>query len=201
MKSKYILLAFALLLVLPFVHGEIYQQGKSFNYNRACFNNGTYCDTSFLCNLTIQAPDSTLIINNQQMTRNGSFYNLTVGAQNIMGVYPPVIMVCSNGVVAGQDTNQIEITGDGRPYRSFPIIYAIILIAFGMLGFNKYLNKLFETQVFTLFAAILFIIVGILILYPGFNYTNWSTLEGMAFGSIFIGLGGIILSKEADRYF
>jgi hypothetical protein len=186
------------LFLIPLVSAtDTYQQNKAFNYNKACTVDGAFCDSSFTCNLTLETPNKKVIINNKMMSMNGSFYNFSIGPQASMGIYNK-IMNCENGTAAGTNTEPIEITGDGLPFRTFPITYVIIIIAFLFLTFNTYLNKKFKTEGFTIFGSSLLLIAGIITLYPGYNYTNWSTLEGLAIGMILIGLGGIILTGQVE---
>ena len=198
MKNRFFFIFVFILLALPIV---VAQEERTFQFNthydlkRPCFNNGTFCTVNSLCNLTLEYPGGDLIFNNIRMSRNGSFFNATVG-QNInnqLGIHP-AIMSCCDGAICGPDTFNVVITADGKPFQEFPtqivfIIFSFILIAFGLFD-EKF--KIFKST-----GGILLMIMGVITLYPGYSFINYSTLMGKAIGAISIGLGFYFLVEDS----
>lgn len=166
-----------------------------------CRAGGNICDTSYYCNATVYTANGNRVINNLPTTRNSADYNITLinNYTNEFGFYR-VEATCSNNILNGSNTYFIEVTADGKPSVPFPFVYALILLALLFVILNRYVSNLFKLNVFSIFAGTLFLISGVLTLYPGFNYVNWSNLEGMTFGIIFIGVGALLLSKEMEEY-
>lgn len=191
--------SFILLASLGSSQVYTYQQNRNFSHNEACIYNGTYCSSSFSCNFTLIAPDTGIVTNNQIMTRNGSYYNYSEPALSQMGIYKKT-MICVNGNLASFNDDPLEITADGKPYQSFPVLFAIIIFGIVMFILDRYIGNRYDTNLFQIFGAVIFIIAGILVLYPGFNYTNATTLDGDALGIILIGIGGFIFANRMEEF-
>ena len=178
------------------------QEGKSVDIKFPCTNDGVICDSSYVCNTSVYSPSNNRILNNVIATRNQIDYNITIN-QNLTSEfnYYKLDLSCTNGLLNGSATYYIEVTADGNPYRNVPIVYIMIGLALIFLILNKYVGNTFRTEVLKIFSGILFIIAGILTIYPGFNYTNWSTLEGLSFGLVLTGLGMILIGKEVEGIF
>ncbi len=214
MKSHTFFLFFFLFLLIgsPLIAAEETETNPSFQFNRqinlirACSNTGFFCDSNFVCNITISYPlNGAILINNQRMGDQGSFRNITINqtANNILGTLK-AIQSCDNGTAAGLQTFDIDITADGNPFQAFPnefffIIISILLVALGL--FNERL------RLFKYMGGLLMMVTGVITLYPGYNFINYSTLLGLAIGSILIGLGFYFLiedsfsrDKQEDHY-
>lgn len=178
-----------LFLALPLVAAqqETFQFNKQFDLKRGCFNEGFFCNANFVCNITLIYPNGNILINNQLMTIQGSFRNITISQSqnNQLGIIE-AITSCNNGTDAGGDTFEIEITGDGLPSQVFPTQFSIILLGFLLIAggsFNDRFNLL------KVAGSILIMVMGVLTLYPGYSFINYSNLMGQTMGVIFIALG------------
>lgn len=139
---------------------------------------------------TIAYPSGKIAYTNLALSSiNGQTYNRTYCDTVQMGKY---VYDYFTSVDTTTIPNDFDITADGKPYTSYPIVYLLITLGFIFLILGKYLGRIFKTSVWDTFAGILFLIAGILTLTQGFNYTDFSTLEGQALGTILLGLGMII---------
>lgn len=121
MKNYKILMIFVmLLLVLPMISAQeepkfLTKVGVELDYKDNCFNNGTFCNPTSLCNLTVLYPNSTILLDNQPMTNQLSFHNFTFTGEeiNAVGFYQSIV-ICKDGSVEGADTPifQATITGN-----------------------------------------------------------------------------------------
>ena len=107
------------------------------DYKKPCFNNGTYCSDSAVCNYTIFAPpDNTLLIDNQRATNKGAYHNITFTTTEI-GIYQ-ADMTCNDGGLYGAETMYFEITGSGfNDTFGFYILILVFSIGIMVLGFWK----------------------------------------------------------------
>lgn len=137
---------------------------------------------------TIDFPDTTIGLTDAPMSKNGTtqFYQFCNNQQ--MGKY-------NYGVhdnLGNQYSNTYDVTADGKPFSYFPIVYLLIVLSLIFMIFGKYLGVIFKSSIWNTFAGILFLIAGVLTFTQGFNYTDYSTLDGQALGIILLGLGMII---------
>ena len=201
-KSFLFFLISVLLVTTVSAQEQLPEQIPSFQFNtqfdlkRGCFDNGFFCDSSFVCNATIIAPDgNTLMIDNQIMTDQNSYRNITVdqSLNNQLG-FAEVIQSCNNVSNAGRDTFVIAITGDGKPWRQFPqqLVVAIISLAMIVMGTMKE-----NLRIFKHLGSMMMMAVGVLTLYPGYSFINYSTLLGKSLGTVFIGLGFYFLIEDS----
>ncbi len=190
MKTKYLLLFIILFLTLPLVSAlkdPTFQFNRQFDLKRPCFDGGFFCDSGFECNITLIYPDGNLLVNNQVMTNKFSFRNITIlnTNNNQLGIIE-AIESCNNVTSAGPDTFEVVITADGNEFQAFPNQFFIIIIGLIMVGGGFVTERL---RLFKYLGSILLIIIGIITLYPGYNFINYSTLLGKTLGFILIGLG------------
>ncbi len=202
MKNKFIFLFILVFLVSTVTAQQtLDEQIPSFQYNtefdlkRACFDSGFFCDASFTCNITLIKDDGSLMIDNQVMTNQGSYRNITVpkASNNRLG-FVQGIESCSNATNAGPDTFTISITGEGKPFQQFPQQFFIIIMAFALVVTGLVQEKL---RMFKHMGAILMMIMGVITLYPGYSFINYTTLLGQAVGFILIGLGFYFLIEDS----
>lgn len=197
MKKLFIIFALCMFL-LPVVLAEIEVTQKfntQFDLRRNCFNNGTFCSDAAVCNMTITYPDGTSLVNNVGMGNQFSFHNVTFLAPEInqLGVYAAT-MICRDGNFNGDDTFQMEITGDGFTSNVFPTELSIIIVGFVLIFLGSFQDRL---RMFKIVGAMLVFVMGIVTLYPGYSGINYSNLKGLAFGSISIGLGFYFMIEDS----
>lgn len=116
----------------------VFKEKMPGNITRPCFVDGFFCSSSFVCNITVFDNDGGLILNNQQMTYNPSFYNISLTFQNT-GQYNAV-MSCNNVTNAGEDTFSITVNTSGTPLtnsKTWVSIFGVIalFVAGGGLAF------------------------------------------------------------------
>ena len=203
MVSKLFLFLFISVLLVTTVYAQetLPEQIQSFQFNqqfdlkRACFDSCFFCSDSFVCNVTLISPSGNLIVDNQLMTNQGSYMNITVlQTQNIELGFITGIESCNNVSNAGPDTFLIAITGDGDPWRPFPQQFVIIIFSLAMVCVGMVNDRL---RMFKHLGSILMMIMGVVTLYPGYAFINHSTLMGLAIGSILIGLGFYFLIEDS----
>lgn len=164
-----------------------FQFNKEFDLKRTCSDRGFFCDTSFQCNISLIYPDGGILLNNELMTNNNSFRNITITqTQNNQLGFIHAIESCNNVTDAGLNTFQVAITGDGQPYRPFPHQFVVIIFAFVLIfvGLIKDRYSMFKNV-----GSMLLMVMGVITLFPGFSFINYSTLMGQALGFGMIGLG------------
>jgi len=144
MKKGLFVLSLIILLASPLIFAatdttdvdDVFQINTRIDYKKPCFNNGTWCSGSAVCNYTIFNPDNTILINNNQSTNQGSYHNISFYVDDI-GIHK-VDMVCNDNGLNGAETLYFEVTGSG--FNSTVGFYALILIfSIGVmvLGFWK----------------------------------------------------------------
>jgi hypothetical protein len=115
-----------------------FKQGESINLIQTC-SNCTYVNIS-----TIQAPNSTIILNNKQMTKTGTQFNYTLSSQTLLGNY----IVCGFGDLDGVITSwcyDFEITPTGNTQNtsqsiiSFGLIFIMALFGLSFTGLGIWL--------------------------------------------------------------
>ena len=191
--------------LLPSVYAEVeltIRFNQEFDLKRPCFNNGTFCSAQAVCNATIIYPNGNLLTNNQQMTNQNSFHNVTFTNINIsqLGIMP-VVIVCDDSAGAinasGTDTFEIEVTGGGFKGLTFPLEFSIIAFAFILIGVSYTTDKL---RLFRYVGGLLAMGMGVATLYPGYANLNYSTLQGLAVGVSTIGLGFFFLISDSFSF-
>lgn len=200
MEGKLFIYLFIFLLMgaSPVVMAEkdpSFQFNTEFDLKRACFDDGFFCGTAFVCNITLVKPDGSLMINNSIMTNQGSFRNITIPqTDNDQLGFVTGIESCSNVTNAGPDTFTIQITGDGNEFLKFPhqftfIIFALVMVMIGMIT-----DRL---RMFKHLGSMFLMVMGVLTLFPGYSFINYSNLLGLSLGSILIGLGFYFLIEDS----
>ncbi len=124
-----------ILLSLPFVIAEsdtpTYQASTDVNITVPCTNNGTLCSNTASCEAMIINPNALKIINNQSMTQDIGFFNITIDSSNtsVLGPYE-FTMCCRDSGQTKCKTLLFNITPNGQEL-SIPqgIIYVVVLLA------------------------------------------------------------------------
>jgi len=91
--NKNIIFAILILVFIPFV----FSQDLSFNFKQdqaadvkvTCQLNGTYCPSNTICHITAYYPNSSIMVDNQQMSYQTSYFNYTIESTkvNTLGIY------------------------------------------------------------------------------------------------------------------
>lgn len=198
MRKQLFFIFLIVFLAVPIVAASdpTFQFNKAFDLKRACSDRGFFCDNNFVCNISIIYPDGNTLVNNQRMTNNESFRNISInqGANNQLG-FLEAIQSCNNGTTAGTETFPIAITGDGKPFEVFPTQFVIIIFAFCFVVIGLFAEKL---RIFKTLGSILVMVLGVLTLYPGYSFINYSTLLGQGLGFVLVGLGFYFLAIDGN---
>jgi hypothetical protein len=182
--------------MIAFASAQIVAQNEPSELQFTCTIGNGVPSNSATYNISIYNPDGSVFVDNAQATAQGNGgFNYSVSLPKL-GLYQ-IKQYCYDTGGNFSNPETIQVTADGK-YTNFPMVYVLLILAGIFLIFSKYLNKLFDTNLFNIFASMLFMIAGILTIYPGFNYTNYSTLEGLTLGLIFIGLGATLVFKEME---
>lgn len=205
-KLAFLFSVFFILLISPALAAEddeipVFKQFERIDLFKACFNNGTYCSSSAICNSTVIAPSRppTIIVNNTRETNQISVHNFTIreGLTGSLGIYE-VIRTCTDpsGDIHGNgpETYIFLVTPSGTEDNSlaqFMLIGLGLLLSGGLISLGFVKNEPY----FVLFGAIVLTLFGLYTLLNGVaNYRNNLT-EGMSL--ITMALSGYILTKTS----
>ena len=194
---KITIITLTLILMLPLVLAatdtnnvdDVFKVNTLIDYKKPCFNNGTYCSGSSVCNYTVYNPDNSIIVDNLEGTNQGAYHNISFNVANI-GIYK-VDMTCTDGSLNGAETLYFEVTGSG--FQNTVWFYVIILAVSGgimVLGFYLKDPPIVILGTFGLY------FIGIYILINGIVgmkdlVTTWAT------GLIILGLAFYISAKSS----
>lgn len=129
--------------------GNIYKQNDVIDLKIQCIINGTYCSNSAVCNITIFYPNNSLLLNNEKMTNQLSFYNYTLPDSSVLDDYKCSATCCDSGL-CGTDPCDFLITGNGKEKPSGAVIVLFSIIFLIILGFMVYSMIHLIAHVFTL---------------------------------------------------
>lgn len=122
MKKNKLLILIMIFLLIPIVYSIetaevdfIFKRNQTTDLKIPCFDgNNDFCSNSTNCTATIHAPNMSTIVSFQNMTHNPSFFNYTMGNENLtqLGDYL-VIMQCEGTNNNGQTQFKFQVTIDG----------------------------------------------------------------------------------------
>lgn len=175
------------LLALPLISGKIYKQFSTIDVRVSCTYNGTFCASPTICNITIDYPNSSLMIDNENMTVTGNgrpFYRLP--DTTITGTYE-YSSTCCRGTECDDHSSNFKITSTGVIQTSIlenPIIIILIALGLALLILGVYLT----VPALAFFAALMFLLGGIYTMIYGFNNVTDLYTRGIAITLIGIGI-------------
>lgn len=124
MKKLFLFLLLGLFFI-NLVQAQTYTLNEELDIKIVCLNNG-YCSDASFCNINVIDPDSNLIVTNQNMTHNISYFNYTI-IPNKTGMYN-VKGFCKDGSLSEQIDYTFEITQDGTVLGTSQALINILLI-------------------------------------------------------------------------
>lgn len=194
MRNKLILSILILCLVLPSCLAiQTFKQNNPVDLKIQCIINGTFCSNTAKCNVSIQYPDGSLLVNNQQMTNQISFYNYTLPSSNTLGEYP-CSATCCDGTNCGTNGCNYLITPTGDSNNlGFYIMLTIIII--GLLVFGVATRNI----PVTLIGGMITMSWGVYIAFNGFDVFKNAATEFLSIG--IIALGAIWVAIAGLEYF
>ncbi len=190
MLSEHKITAFIILGIffLSLTSALTFQQSTEANVKLVCINAG-YCSSTTTCNVSVFAPDQTTLLDAVTATQAatlGSFnFTLTSDQTEQLGEYS-VGGFCLDGSVTNVIDFTFDVTADGQPFNVFPTEFAVILFSFLLIALGLFQERL---RILKHIGSILMIVMGVLTLFPGYSFTNWTTLQGLGLGTVLIGLG------------
>ena len=146
---KKIIIIFMILFGIILVDAQanqIYEQGKNISLAQSCYRNGTYCSSSAVCNITVLNPNLEILVINNRMTNQVSFYNFTLNGNvtDKVGEYEYRI-TCTDTSLSNFGTFKFKVTASGRePSLAEAIIYIVILtitvfiFLFSVWGYTRF---------------------------------------------------------------
>jgi len=163
----------------------VFTQYEEANLKVPCSYNGTNCDATAVCNISILYPNGTTMVNNKLMNNNGNgMPNYTLPNTNTLGIYTYKMSATQAGVSGSdEDTFKITTTGiDGNnKIPMYLLIFSVILL---ILGFW------FESPPMGFFSGVLFMVSGVYLMIYGFG--NINDLYTRAFAYVVIVLGMMV---------
>jgi len=119
-----------------------YKVSGDINIKEQCLNNdNSYCDNTTNCNITVFDPDSDIVIENEPMTYNPSYYNYSFNTEKI-GVFE-VNINCYNSTNYGFSTEYIEVNDGVREIDLQVIILGLGIMCLIMIGMIFILPDMF----------------------------------------------------------
>lgn len=203
MKRNNILFALAFLTLILFVNGALaedpsqsFEVGKNAKILFSCSYANSFCNASTTCNVTINNPDSSLLISNKQATKIDYQYNYTLNPSQtlVIGEYK-VNAICFNGATPS-DVKSFSIKVNPSPYASVSNYYWLILV---VVYFIIALGIWKQDITITLLGTLGLYFIGLYILFYGVDiikntYTN-------AFAFINLGVAFYLSVRMALEYF
>lgn len=174
-------------------------QNTPFDIKVSCENQGGFCSGAATCKLTVSYPNSTVLVDNQNMTNllNGYFnYTLTPAQTLLIGEYS-ARTGCDDGNASATTTFTYEVNPTGAEARSVfenPIIIILIILAFIFIGMGIY----FTNPSLGFMGSIILLLSGIYTMIYGFN--NITNLYTQGAGISLIGLAIIFLFVSAYEW-
>lgn len=170
---------------------QIFKQNTPTDLKVQCIINGTFCSGLATCNVSVQFPDGSLLINNKKMTNQGSFHNITLPSTDVLGSYTCSATCCDTGYCGtGTDCNY-EITPTGNS-NNLGFYFLILILSAGIIIFGFVIKDAWITILGTFGLYFL----GIYTILNGINgvkdmVTTW------ALGIIVLGIAGYISINSA----
>ncbi len=150
------------------------------------------CDSCTYVNISSIITPNSVIYLNSAMTKNGTTYNYSYTPTQIGTYYYSVIG--DKGGTLTEETLCFEVTADGQPFSKFPYQFFIIIIGVLFILFS-YINE--RMSLFRYVGSVILTVMGVLTLYPGYSFINWTTLLGKTLGIGLIALGFYFMIEGA----
>jgi len=184
------------IFLLASVSALTFRQNEAVSVKVVCINAG-FCTATSQCNASIFAPDENVLLDGIQGTiaGNRAFHNFSLNSTQTedLGEYR-VGGFCKDGSVTQLIDFTFDVTADGKPFEAFPNQFAVILLAILLIIFG-----LFDSR-WTLLkhmGSIILMIMGVITLFPGYNFINHTNLFGLALGTILIAIGFYFLIEDS----
>ena len=169
MKSqKLILVGLMFLLFVSLSEGKTYQKETTVDLKIPFEVDGSIPSGSAVCNISIQYPNSSYVIDTGEMTnRNNGEFNYTINSSLLteLGEYDWVAFCCDGSECAvGYDSFEITRNGNPTPDGMPTFQMGIIIIIFGISCFLLYLSSQMNEvgfKIFFLITSLIFLLASI----------------------------------------
>lgn len=184
------------ILLVTIISSLTFQQNKEVDVRIVCINAG-FCSSTTDCNVSVFAPDQELLLSGIQATptANLASYNFTLNSSQTvqLGEYT-VGGFCLDGSVTNVIDFTFDVTADGKPFEKFPNQFAVILLGFLLIAFGL-LDPRYTFM--KSMGSLILMVMGVLTLFPGYNFINHTTLFGLVLGSTLFAIGFWFFIEEA----
>ncbi len=184
------------IFLITIISSLTFQQNNDVDVKIVCINAG-FCSSSAFCNVSVFSPNDITLLDGIQATQspNLAFYNFTLNSTQTssLGKYS-VGGFCKDGSVTQVIDFNFDVTADGKEFQAFPNQFAVILLGFLLIIFGLFNER------YTLLkhmGSLILMVMGVLTLFPGYNFINHTTLFGLVLGSTLIGIGFWFLIEGA----
>ncbi len=195
-KKIWLMILVSIFLVSSVSAALTFEQSKDIDIKIVCINAG-FCTAVAQCNASVFSPTEVVLLDGVEATPSASlaFHNITLNSTqtNQLGTYR-VGGFCKDGSVTQLIDFDFDVTANGEPFQEFPTAFVIIIlgIVFVIIGlFNERL-RLFKHM-----GAIVLMVMGVITLFPGYSFINWTTLTGKVMGFSLIALGFYFLIEDS----
>ncbi len=114
MKITNLIIAVLFWVSLVSAANFVFTQGEAIDLKISCFDeNNDFCNSSVICNITVLRPNHEVIINNQQMTFNTAFFNLTLNSTDTSALGEYSTTTICTGNTTGFSTFSFDVTPTG----------------------------------------------------------------------------------------
>lgn len=186
-----------LFLILPTVSAQItLKENTEEDLKLPCFNNGTLCSSSAVCNITLINPDGVILYNNQKLTNRGAFHNITLNVTDTArsGDYLSSV-VCNDLGTSGFSSFFVKVTPSGTETTTnqsifyIGVIFALVafIAIFMISGFKLMGNPNYKVFGFVFYFISMLFVVFSLYLVTVYN-TNYVTENSGLFQTFLFGL-------------
>lgn len=140
MNKKILMFAILGMFLFSFVSADTLQTSKlneDFDFRVTCENIG-YCDNLTICNINIETPNNTLLVANQDMQHNPSYYNYTIKPDEV-GIYS-FTGFCRDGSLQEEIDYKLDVTFSGKQDNIWAYIITLsvsILMILGVVWLNR----------------------------------------------------------------
>lgn len=192
-------MVFGVLMIMNNVSAYDYEieQGKVYDIQRPCFNNGTYCSGAAVCNITVSNPAGTVIVYNQRMTNKLSYHNYTLSSSQTqnLGTFNAIV-TCTDGLLSGEDTFTINSSPMGST-QTLGFFFLIFALLYGLTLVGAY----FDSFPIAVIGGMGLLALGIFTMTEGIDiYRNFATqvisFITIAVGAYFAIMGGVKIVQE-----
>ncbi|KKN65823.1 hypothetical protein LCGC14_0477590 [marine sediment metagenome] len=195
-KKIWLIVLMSFFLVSSVSAALTFEQSKDINIKIVCINAG-FCTAAAQCNASIFSPSEVVLLDGVEATPSSSlaFHNITLNSTQTsqLGTYR-VGGFCKDGSVTQLIDFDFDVTANGEPFQEFPTAFIIIIlgIVFIILGLFNEKFRLFKHM-----GSIVLMVMGVITLFPGYSFINWTTLTGKVMGFSLIALGFYFLIEDS----